>query len=516
MEDIERAAAKYKCETSHLFFTRYFFKHRHGQKFIVNWHHKLLARLVDKVISGEIQNLVINIAPGSSKTEEVVINFIARGLAKNPRARFLHLSYSDDLAVSQNSQAAREIVISEEYQKLWPLKIASDSKSKKRWNVTIDGKRGGGVYATSLGGQITGFRAGHMAEGFQGAIIIDDPMKPEDAYSRTKLTQANRKLLTTVKSRKAHPSTPIVMIMQRISETDPTGFIEKGGLKGKWTIVKIPALMTVEDIIRLAPDLLDEVAREFIDEQGRFSYWQYKEPLADLLAMEAGDGKDSEGAAIGRHVFFSQYQQQPVRLGGNIIKGHFFIRYKMLPKIMYRIIYGDTAQKTKEANDYSVLQCWGFGTDGKIYLIDQIRGKWESPELKRRALAFWSKHKGAAYNADEHGFLRKMKIEDKSSGTGLIQSIKEDGAIPIEGIERDKDKYTRVMDGLPSIEAGMVCIPEDAAFTNDYVAEHEAFTADDTHAFDDQVDPTMDAIADMLLGNKLNVWKKVGQDDRKK
>ncbi len=80
--------------------------------------------------------------------------------------------------------------------------------------------------------------------------------------------------------------------------------------------------------------------------------------------------------------------------------------------------------------------------------------------------------------------------------------------IPIEGIERDKDKLTRVMDALPYIEANQVCIPEDAPFTNDFVSECEAFTADDSHDFDDQVDPLVDAVDDMLQsGNKLKQWE---------
>ena len=93
-----------------------------------------------------------------------VINFIARGLAINPNSRFLHITSGDDLALL-NSQTARDIVQSDEYQALWPLQIADDAKAKKRWNVIVDGKKAGGVYAVSLGGQITGFRAGHMAPG---------------------------------------------------------------------------------------------------------------------------------------------------------------------------------------------------------------------------------------------------------------------------------------------------------------------------------------------------------------
>lgn len=508
----ELAVAKARCQRDHLYFTRYFFKARQAIKFIVNWHHVLICDHIEKVIKGEIENLIINVSPGASKTEIVVINLIARGLAINPRSRFLHLSGSDTLA-SLNSSTARDIITSDTYQQLWPLKIKDDSKSKKRWNVEINGQEAGGVYATSLGGQITGFRAGHMAEGFQGAIIIDDPIKPEDAYSRSKLDHANRKLLTTVKSRKANPKTPIVMVMQRLAENDPVGFIEKGNVEGRWTYLRIPAVIDDAFIDTLDFKYQCLVEKGDIDASGRFSYWPYKEPIHTLLQMERGDGIDQTGARISRHVFTGQYQQRPTAIGGNIIKGEYFQRYRVLPKIKYRKIFADTAQKTKERNDFSVFEEWGVGNDGRIYLIDMIRIKVEGPELKRRGTAFWAKCK--ARDIEKFGQLRDMMVEDKSSGTDLIQTLKlPPYNIPIKPIERDKDKYTRVMDIIAYVEAGQVCVPEAAPFTNDFIAECEAFTPDDSHDFDDQVDPMVDAVYDMLsTGNKLKQWERLGEKD---
>lgn len=495
---------KLECEEDHLYFSRYFFMVRQNIKFLLNWHHYLISDVVQDVIEGRRKNVVINVPPGSSKTELVVINFIARGLALNPRSRFLHLSYSDDLALL-NSQTARDMVRSDEFQALWPMSIADDAKAKKRWNVVIDGKPAGGVYATSLGGQITGFRAGHMAPGFQGAILIDDPLKPEDAFSKSKLDAANRKLLTTVKSRKANPDTPIVVIMQRIAENDPTGFIRQGNMGSDWTHVVIPAVIDEAYVATLEPKYQKLITR---DAAGRFSYWPYKEPVSELLIMERGEGADQSGSRISRHVFTSQYQQNPVAVGGNIIRGEWFGRYSALPKIEYRKIFVDTAQKTKERNDYSVFECWGYGADKKLYLLDIMRGKWEAPELEKRAISFWSKHKGQ--DVALFGQLRQMVVEDKSSGTGLIQKIKFLNQLPIHGIERVVDKLTRVMDVVSYIETGLVMLPEDAPFTNDFIAECEAFTADDTHAFDDQIDPMCDAIVDMLSrNNKLELWKKI-------
>jgi predicted phage terminase large subunit-like protein len=515
---LELEVAKAKCEAEHLFFTRFFFKARQNIKFRVNWHHDLVSDSIDELINGEIENLLINVSPGASKTELVVVNLMARGLALNPWSRFLHLSGSEVLALL-NSATTRDIVVSDEFQAFWPMKIADDASAKKRWNVMVGDKAAGGVYATSMGGQVTGFRAGHMAEGFQGAIIIDDPLKPEEAFSKPKIAQANRKLVTTVKSRRANPKTPMVVIMQRVGPDDPSDFILKGGVGGKWKHVVIPALLDKAYVKRLAPryrDLITEEGSIPRDKDGRRSYWEYKEPLTELLKMEKGEGIDPTGKRLSKFVFASQYDQRPKILGGNLLKGEHFQRYdeKALPKIKWRKIFADTAQKTAERNDYSVFGEFGLGIDGRLYLLDLIRDKWEAPELQRRAVAFWNKAK--ARDVEKYGQLRKMVVEDKSSGTGLIQTLKlPPYNIPIEPIERHKDKLTRVMDVQAYHDAGLCCIPEQAAFTSDFVAECEAFTADDTHDFDDQVDVYVDAIIDMLeAGNKLKQWEALGQKGR--
>jgi predicted phage terminase large subunit-like protein len=196
------------------------------------------------------------------------------------------------------------------------------------------------------------------------------------------------------------------------------------------------------------------------------------------------------------------YQQNPIIEGGELIRRSWFRSFVTPPLIKYRKIFADTAMKTAERNDYSVFACWGLGDDGKMYLLDLLKGKWEAPELKRVAKAFWQKH-----NNMTAGQLRQFLVEDKASGTGLIQEIKREGNIPVKGVERTKDKLTRLLDVLSYIEAGLVCIPESASFTNDFLAECESFTSDDTHMHDDQVDTMIDAINDMLANNKLKAWE---------
>jgi len=165
---------------------------------------------------------------------------------------------------------------------------------------------------------------------------------------------------------------------------------------------------------------------------------------------------------------------------------------------VFKCIYGDTAQKTKEHNDFSVFQCWGYSPSKGIILLDQIRGKWEAPDLERNLISFWNKHKTADVTNNFVG-ARSVKIEDKSSGSSLIQGIAKKTFIPIEGVQKNTDKVFEAVGCIPQIAAGNVWIPVDAGFTNDYLHEFSAFTPLMTHAHDDQIDTSLMAIKDMLI-----------------
>jgi len=448
------------------FFVAYFYYKQKGAPFIFNWHHdKLITELMD-VWNGRTTFLNINIPPRYSKTELVVIMFSAWSYMMNPKCEFIHLSYSGAL-VLENSERIRAILKSSEFHELWgDMNINPHKDSKGVWGTSA----GGSFLATASGGGITGFGAGRFDEvskageyTFSGAILIDDPLKPDDANSDVKREFVNGRWDSTVKSRRNSPRTPVIVIMQRIHEKDFVGMLQKDS-EFDWRNLILPALID--------EGLPTETA-----------LWESKHSVADLKAMKA---KNS-------YHYSAQYQQNPKPLGGGLIKGAWFKRHSIVPKLKYRVIYADTAQKTKERHDYSVFECWGLGEDGGIFLMDLKRGKWEAPELKSTAIDFWNKHK-----AGTNGALRVMKVEDKASGTGLIQDIKKGGKIPIKGIPRAVDKLTRVMDIVSFIESGYVSIPEEAEWVSDFIHECEAFTKDDTHANDDQIDPMCDAINDML------------------
>lgn len=215
--------------------------------------------------------------------------------------------------------------------------------------------------------------------------------------------------------------------------------------------------------------------------------WPFKQDAEQLLTLSKGDP----------YTFASQYQQNPKPAGGGMFKDSYWKYYDILPPDIDLIrIYGDTAQKTAERNDFSVFQCWARSRTKGIFLIDQARGKWEAPELESKLVEFWSKHKPNQFRPFG---AQIVKIEDKSSGSSLIQSIKKDYMIPVEPIQRNTDKVLRAMGVVKYFASGYIHIPREADFVFDYKEEFSKFTPMMTHKHDDQIDPTMDAVEDLLV-----------------
>jgi predicted phage terminase large subunit-like protein len=179
-----------------------------------------------------------------------------------------------------------------------------------------------------------------------------------------------------------------------------------------------------------------------------------------------------------------------VPIGGNIFKDEWWQYWDHMPLITHRIIFADTAQKKGTQNDYSVFQCWGYTARNQAVLIDQVRGKWEAPELLTVARAFWSKHRDQGAG----GTLRSLNIEDKSSGTGLIQTLQREG-VPVVAIQRSTDKITRGFDAAPFVSSGNVLLPRSAPWLSDFLTEFAAFP---NGKHDDQVDPLCDAVMQII------------------
>lgn len=467
----KRKAEALKPEGKLLDFARWYFPEREGMEFIEGPHHRAIGDTLDRVLNGQITRLIITLPPGYTKTEAAVVNFIAKGFHRNPKSRFIHATFSDDLA-RENSDKVLGLVALDGYQAVQEVAVRVDSKAKDRWKTTA----GGGMLAKAAGGPITGFRAGYMDRTiFTGALVIDDPLKPDDAFSPTKRKTVNQRATNTFRSRLAHDDVPIIVIMQRLHSDDFVGHLLTGGTGEKWHHLNLPVLIDNSEPYPVE--------------------WTHGLPIQHNLPngplwREKHDAAEIEVLKADAYTFASQYMQRPVSIEGALFNMEGFKWWSDLPAMEYYSIYADTAQKTGERNDFSVIQLWGKAESG-IYLVDQVRGKWEAPQLETTALAFWEKHKGK--------YIRGFNVEDKASGTGLIQSLRRSN-IPIIGIPRDRDKYTRGLDAAPWVATGMVHLPANEEWTVALRAELQMFDGLGT-GWDDQVDPLMDAIADMLAGN---------------
>lgn len=292
-------------------YTKAMFKAQYKRSFIVAEHHKHIFKALQDVVDGKCRRLIINMPPRYGKTETAIKSFISWCFALNPKCRFLHLSYSD-LLVKDNSDTIRGIMKEELYKSLFPKSaLESDKSSTTRWKTAA----GGELYAVSTQGQVTGFGAGNvdMSEDeltrmtsagdilsfddninnvlesigarsnvFQGAILIDDPMKPEDADSDVIRERINLRFENTIRNRTNSRNTPIIIIMQRLHEHDLCGYLQEIEPE-EWTVLSLPAI---------------QVDQETGEEH---ALWPMKHTLEELRKMRE----------INPLVFDTQYMQDP-------------------------------------------------------------------------------------------------------------------------------------------------------------------------------------------------------------
>jgi predicted phage terminase large subunit-like protein len=462
-------AQRILCARSFSHFVKRAWPHIIPDALVWNWHMDAICEHMQALHAGQIPSnrLLINVPPGSSKSTLVGVMYSAWlwGPAGEPWHRYIGAAHEQGLAVRDN-RLTRELVQSEWYQKLWPLSLKGDQNEKLYFENEARGFRQACAVASMTG------RRGHT-------IGLDDPLSPEKAHSDAGRETAIRVLSETIPTRLNNPAkSAIVIVMQRLHERDPSGYVLSEGLGYEHLLIPM----------------------EFEPERRVHTCIGWTDPRAEAGELMFPDRFpqhviDRDKKALGAYGWAGQMQQRPNPSGGGLFKSDWWQYLDMPPPMEWRAIYADTAQKTGQQNDYTVFQCWGKGKDGRAVLLDMVRGKFEAPELLERARAFWAKH-GAIQG---QGPLRAFKVEDKSSGTGLIQQLKRQGGIPVIGIPRDKDKLTRAYDAAPYIESGNVVLLRSAPGLSDLLAEAEAFP---NGAHDDTLDPMMDAIGDMLAGRK--------------
>lgn len=300
LQAIKDRKAKEQITKSFKSYCKYMFKAVHKKEFICAKHFDMIIDLLEKIVhdtSGKYSRVIINLPPRYGKTEIAIKLFVSWCLALYPDALFIHLSYSGNLALDNSSQT-KEYVENEAFQKHFPMQLKKDAQAKGKWY----NEAGGGMYAGASGGAVTGFGAGITgANRFSGAIIIDDPLKPDDASSSVKREAINERFNTTIKNRvnsleNAEVQVPIILIMQRLHESDLAGFLIDGGSGEDWFVLCLPALDSENNPL-----------------------WPAKHSFETLEAMRQSDA----------YTFSGQYMQEPAPSEGGELKREWF---KVIPE----------------------------------------------------------------------------------------------------------------------------------------------------------------------------------------
>ena len=429
------------------------FKHVDPQgQFSSNWHLDLIADRLTKVYRGSIRRLIITVPPRSLKSICASVAFPAWVLGRDPSRRIICASYGQELA----NKLARDTI--SVMQASWYERAFATRLANRAATADFETTQRGGRRATSVGGVLTGL-GGDL-------IIIDDPVKPDEALSDVQRQAANDWFDNTLYSRLNDKRTgAIVVIMQRLHLDDLVGHVLE---KEDWEIVNLPAMAT-DDEDWTYDTLFGKRRHRRL--QGEALHPQ-REPLPTLEALRN---------MLGTYAFSAQYQQAPVPIGGGMVKRDWFLAYEEsdLPASFDAIVQSwDTAIKESQLADYSVCTTWGI-KDKICYLLDVLRKRMAYPDLKR------------AVNAQAQRWKpQTILIEDKASGSQLIQELRNE-IRGIKGVKPEGDKVMRMHAQTATIEGGFVRLPKQAPWLPDYLYELTTFPKS---KYDDQVDSTSQAL----------------------
>jgi predicted phage terminase large subunit-like protein len=422
--------------------------------FLHNWHNELIASKLEACRRGKITRLIVNVPPRSLKSHAAAVAFPAFILGHNPSAQIISASYGQDLA-NKHSLDCRTLMTSEWYRGLFPARLAPHKQSVQEFLTTQNGFR----LATSVGGVLTGRGADF--------IIIDDPLKPEEALSESQRVGVNQWFNHTLYSRLNDKQKGcIIIIMQRLHEDDLVGHVLE---QEPWEHVRLPAIAEENETHVIETPYQTRTVRRSTGE----ALHPEREPLERLEHLRR---------TLGEYNFAGQYQQLPSPLGGGLVKAEWFRHYipgRQPAKFDMIIQSWDTANKCTELSDYSVCTTWGRKKKW-LYLLHVLRRRLDYPQLKR-----------AVRSQAEYFKATNILIEDKASGTQLIQELIRDGVYGVTSYEPAMDKIMRLHSVTNTIENGFVLLPVEADWLPLYLQELTTFP---NGKHDDQADSTSQAL----------------------
>jgi len=457
--------------------------------FVEGGHHRIISKLFDDVVEGRKKRVIINMAPRHTKSEFASVFLPAYFLGRYPRKKVIETSHTAELAVGFGRKV-RGIINGAPFQELFPdVSLSQDSKAAGRWATS----KGGEYFAIGVGGAVAGKGA--------DLLIIDDPHSEQDAIIGESNPEVYQRVLEWYEGgprQRLQPGGAIIVVMTRWSLRDLTGQLLKKQLAEKgadeWEIVELPAIL---------PERLDIETGKLVPERPIWpEFWK----LEELLKTKA---------SIPISKWSAQYQQKPTSEEGALIKREFWQDWEAdkLPKMTTVIQSWDTAFSKGTRADYSACTTWGVFTSeeddtNQIMLIDAERGKWEFPELKKKALELYNR-----YDVDI------CLIEARAAGMPLIFELRQMG-IPIQDVTVGRGSFKGANDKIARVNAvtdifasKRVWARKRRTSAQEVIEECAAFPAGE---HDDFVDTVTQALSRFRQGGWIGTEHDYDDDDDEK
>lgn len=263
-----------------------------------NWHIEAIAEYLAACRRGEITRLIINLPPRMLKSTMVSVAWPAWLLGQNAAERIMVACYAQSLS-TKHSTDCRLLLQSAWYRKLFPkTRLSADQNEKDKFVTSARGQR----LAVSVGGAAIG-EGGNF-------LIVDDPLNPLQAHSRTMRDAANQWFDHTFVSRLDDKQRGvIILVMQRLHAEDLSGYLLA---KGGWEHLCLPAI---------APQTTRVTLGDFTHTRKEgTALHPRREPLPIL---------ERTRHELGSANFSAQYQQAPLKQQGSVVKPQWFPRFEL-------------------------------------------------------------------------------------------------------------------------------------------------------------------------------------------
>jgi predicted phage terminase large subunit-like protein len=420
------------------------------------WHIEVIAAKLDEVRRGRCKRLIVNVPPRHLKSHAISIAFPAWILGHEPSKEILSITYGQDLS-DNLARESRKLMMSDFYQGLFDTRLSKDREAVSDYETTAGGCR----LSTSVRGAITGRGA--------DIIIIDDPLKADDALSESVRRSVNECYDNTVRSRLNSQETgAIIIVMQRLHADDLVAHVQE---HETWDVLSFPAIAEQDESYSVVTP---------------YGHKRIHRKEGEILhpALSSPATLEAQRRAMTDYNFTAQYQQNPQPPSGIIVKREWLKFYgpSEKPERFDQIIQSwDTANKDTELANFSVCTTWGI-KDQHGFLLDVYRHKLNFPELKRAVRELAKLHRATI-----------VLVEDKASGTSLIQELRADNFSIVQAAPQiEGDKIMRLNSQTAKIEGGFAHFPKEAHWLESYLLELVSFPNSKN---DDQVDSTVFALA---------------------